>query len=189
MEHEDYLFEVECKCGMRFNPFYDMKTGEGEATATNTEDPGTGGDRAIENPLADFSESRTAFQEIVDFGETMEETPKAKPKAAAAPAPALRPKTPQPSVAPAPSTFSSDSEMVITTAPAIPGYDIQSYLMPVSAWSSTEGDNPLAPGFEALWNTCAANGGNGLTSVQWNFTPDGTRVLLSGVPVRCVKVG
>ncbi len=194
MEHEDYLFEVECKCGMRFNPFYDVKTGDTGST-TNAEDPGTGGDRSMENPLSDFSESRTAFQEIVQFGETMNEPPKPKAKT-----PPTVPAPKATSKAPPISSLSSDTEVssmgstssadrLITNGPTVPGYENQTYFLPVSAWTSTDTDNPLGPGFETLWNAVVACGANALTCVHWKFSPDGTRILISGIPVLCVKVG
>jgi len=184
IEHEDFLFEVECKCGMRFNPFYDVKTGD-VTGGTAGDDPGTGGDRSVENPLSDFTESRTAFQEIVQFGETGTDLP--KPEAAAPSRPKPSTVTKPPSGTTSSTGIGSESEVIITTAPLLPGYEIQSYLIPVSAWSSCEGENPLGSGFESLWSTCVAAGGTALTSVQWSFTPDGTRILLSGIPVRCVK--
>ena len=64
--HEDYLFEVACECGMRFNPFYDA-SGPNEIPPQVEAEP--------ESAAPNFSESRTAFQEIVQFGETMEQSP------------------------------------------------------------------------------------------------------------------
>ena len=52
-----------------------------------------------------------------------------------------------------------------------------------------DGDKPLGAGFESLWNAVVAGGANALTSVHWKFSPDGARILISGIPVLCAKIG
>jgi hypothetical protein len=53
LEHEDHLFEIQCQCGHRFNPFVNF------STQTESE--------------SQFSESAAAFSDIRNFGETLVE--------------------------------------------------------------------------------------------------------------------
>lgn len=188
LEHEDYLFEVVCtKCGMRFNPFYETFQGGEEAAAPP--------------PAENFQESTNAFQEIVQFGENLggaegtSPTPDGGTPAEAA-LPSFDPE-PQAAVTPSDSagrsapaaSFSAESSVLITSGDTLSGHRIQAYLPPQSVWAniSTDAENPLESAFMVLWENCTRKGANGVVAVQWRFTPDGGRVLISGTPVRCEK--
>lgn len=53
-EHEDYLFEVACSCGSRYNPF--MQLEETPAAAPSAAEP-------------QFAEASAAFADIRNFGD------------------------------------------------------------------------------------------------------------------------
>lgn len=176
--HEDFLFEVECECGMHYNPFYDLG---GEAGSAGS-DAG-----AAQDSAEGFSESRSAFEDIVKYGEGMEEPKKAPP---AKPAPVAE--TPsdkrEAPVSAVPANISS-SECVMITGNSVPGYQIEKHLKPISASCpvSLERENPLDAGFTTLWKQCLSVGGNALIHLQWQMSADGSLCLLTGTPVRCIK--
>lgn len=176
VEHEDYLFEVACSCGGRFNPFMGL-----------TEIPPLDGVEVPETGAA-FKQSEAAFAEIAQFA-TGDEAPLAP--ALGAPEispPEIVPPPPPPSAVPfAPRPTAG--EAILTSGDSLPGYQIQHYLPPVSAISEldTSAANPLKAGFDALWALAQAQGGNGVVAVRWVLSPDGSRVILSGTPVQCAK--
>ncbi len=198
-EHEDYLFEVQCSdCGTRYNPFFDsVKQVEGEEPAADSLE-------AID-PIAqtnDFKESTTAFQEIVQFGETLQEPPSTgevgtginpsdfidPPAEPAAPALRATP-APKPKAKPAAGGVVSDSDMLMTSGDLLSGYRIGTFFPPQSVWAdvSQESQDPLEVAFAALWEKASEKGANAVVAIQWRFTPDGSRILVSGTPVRCEK--
>lgn len=177
IEHEDYLFEVSCECGMRFNPFMDLGTPAAETPLTPAwADPsGT----TAPDPNA-FAESHSVFAELKEFAEGTAHATTAKPSV-----------LDKPSTAAAPVPFAAvpSSEPIITSGDGLPGYRIEAYLAPVSATGTLNAAdaNPMRPGFDALWNQAIALGANGIVAVRWVLSPDGSKVILSGTPVRCTK--
>lgn len=167
IEHEDFLFEVACDCGSRFNPFMN-------ASEDASFDP-------VEAPaVADYSESASVFSELKNFAESdgavFETTPPPQEIA----------ETPAPKRAPRPVV---SGQLILTAGDSIPGYQIESYLAPVSASVplAASDPNPLGPGFDALSEQAQALSASGIVAVRWVLSPTGTHVVLSGTPVVCSK--
>ncbi|MBY0369393.1 hypothetical protein K2X33_01825 [bacterium] len=166
VEHEDYMFEVRCDCGSRFNPFMD---------ASNT-----------------FEEGQAALEEIAQFalGQQTSEAPAAA-HAAAGGSPSEPPVAEVRSAPTAAFTARtvSDSEPILTAGDSLPGYRIENYLAPVSTSADLDPNHnhPLKAGFDALWAQAVASGATGIVAMRWVLSPDGTRVVLSGTPVVCTK--
>jgi len=190
MEHEDYLFEVVCSdCGMRFNPFYD-KFSEGAEAGS---EPGP--------EATNFQESATAFQEIVNFGEALGTEVEAEDAPQSLDSNGLLPEPGSELAAtstPPPRKFTSsqndfvasgEDSVLMTSGDTLHGYRVTTYFPPQSVWADSDSasDNPLDSGFHLLWEKCSTKGANGIVAVQWRFTPDGSRILISGTPVRCEK--
>ncbi len=179
--HEDYLFEVQCPCGARFNPFMGLDGGD----AVSEEIPAS----TFNEPLAmteleddSFKESTNAFKEIQDFGELM-------PQAAEALAPkAEKLSAPRPSAPASTRTISLSHEdnFVFSSTPHLDGYDIESYLLPVSVQAEIDSttQDPLKDAFLLLKKRAQDQGANALVEFQWKVSADGTRVFVSGLPVR-----
>jgi uncharacterized protein YbjQ (UPF0145 family) len=77
----------------------------------------------------------------------------------------------------------------MTTGDTLHGYTIETYLDPVSLLADIDaaGADPLKGAFEAL-STAARNlGANGLLGLRWVPSSDMSRVMVSGIPVRCTK--
>lgn len=189
VEHEDFLFEVICDCGARFNPFMNMNEVPPLDGVEVAADPPTW----QEPPAAptNFAESQAVFAELKDFaeGNIAEAAPvdlntalgNAPAAAFAAPPTPLRERPPAVPIA-------GDSEAILTSGDSLPGYRIDSYLPPISAVTElAPTPNPLRKGFDALWEEALALGANGVVAVRWVLSPDGSRVVLSGTPVRCAK--
>lgn len=200
IDHEDFLFEVQCECGFRFNPFYNA----GQSTnGTDAGDPGTGGgntDSAVNEEGMSagdgYSESREAFREIVQFGELGEGTAEATTSNTSheinqgtGSQQILQPPTPQPR--------SKSGDLSVSIEPSgammlwsdnIPGYTITEYFPPISQWVQLMEDaqDPLAAGFNALWERCLGQGANAVISMHWTLSSDGSRCLMSGLPVKCL---
>lgn len=186
-EHEDFLFEVVCKCGSRYNPFMQLEdpNGLGAEPSAMSENAAAGADN--------FAESSATFQELRDFGENLgqseagvspgvsEGTPKEAPVASAAPK-----ARPAPTVA---VNVEPGEECPMTAGDGLPGYVIEAYYLPVSVVCDVEmgGDNPLRNAFSALWQSARGAGGNGVVSLRWSLTPDGAKVVASGTPVKCAR--
>lgn len=187
VEHEDYLFEVQCtKCKSRFNPYFDAsESNASEESAGAPSAPEAEANPAVEPPAAaeaiDFSESNQTFAEIRDFGEGISqvtEEAKATQKAAAP--------TPPPSAPPrrAASVSVSDSDFFCTPGDSFPGISVTKYLAPVSLWCQlTEGEEePLKAGLDRLATICQERGAAAAIGLRWSFSPDGSRVLLVATP-------
>jgi len=172
IEHEDFLFEVVCDCGCRFNPFMLL---EGQATAEPPQEV---------QPAPVFSESQAAFQEIQNFGETLTEPEPAPATAIPGAAPATRPAAPRMAAVPV-ATAAPGDECPITAGDSLPGYSIDGYGMPVSTVAEVgTGESPLGAAFLSLWQQALAGGGNGIVGLRWVVLPDGARILVAGTPVR-----
>ncbi len=178
IEHEDFLFEVICDCGTRFNPFMGI-----------TDIPGLDGVTPPAAPewkepvvaTVDYSESQAVFNELKNYAEDG-----ATPTSTA---PVQAPVAPT-STATAPrSAPSTSSDAIMTSGDGLPGYRIEAYLAPLSASAplDVQQSNPLRAGFDALWAQAENSGANGIVAVRWVLSPDGSRVVLSGTPVQCSK--
>ncbi len=166
IEHEDFLFEVACDCGSRFNPFM-------SASNDSTFDP-------VEVPAIDYSESASVFSELKSFAEQDGGLPETREAPVQTPEFPSAPKAPRPSVS---------GQMILTAGDSIPGYLIESYLAPVSASVplAAEQSNPLGPAFDALSEQASAVSASAIVAVRWVLSPTGTHVVLSGTPVICSK--
>ncbi len=191
LEHEDFLFEVVCdNCRTRFNPFMQQMEVPAEGIPGLTpaaSEPSQLGDSPAPAAAENFSESNAVFQELRQFGETLEEPPPAAE-------PAAEPSSPGPAAAPrstkaAPTVVAVASDCAMTTGDTLHGYTIETYLDPVSLLADIDaaGADPLKGAFEAL-STAARNlGANGLLGLRWVPSSDMSRVMVSGIPVRCTK--
>lgn len=191
IEHEDYMFEVLCDCGARFNPFM------------NLEDSPPGDLQPLESAVASawqtspsigqFSESQALFNELQEFAEgTLVGGSPEHQAAAAAPAGTGEKPTPVPtpvSDAPAAKPTPSGTPPIMTAGDSLPGYRVEAYLPPISAVTplDSKDTNPMHRGFELLWSQALQCGASGVVAVRWVLSPDGTQVVLSGTPVRCSK--
>ena len=133
---------------------------------------------------ANFTESSSVFQELREFGENLVggvESPAA---------PIVIP--PEPSVAPRDSTLPNvnNEECLMTAGEQLPGFRIDAYLAPLSAASALNlaGGDPLRAAFDVIWAQAQALGANGVVGLRWAMTPDASKVLLSGTPVRVTKL-
>lgn len=184
-EHEDYLFEVNCTCGSRYNPFMQMENDP--LMAGLAPDP-------VEAPAenaAQFAESAAAFAEIRDFVEQP-----------AGSLPSSAPLEPEPTLGGAPeatpmqmprspAAIAPGGDRWCTTAEALPGFRIESVLGPVSAGAALawDGSDPLRPALDKLWQEAVARGANGCVAVRAVMSPDGTKVVVLGTAVRCAPEG
>jgi len=186
--HDDNDFEVVCKCGNRFNPF--MLSGSDIPMM----EPGMG--QSHEEPVQvnaqpNYQEASSAFEELREFGENLISgdagpivTEPTTPIPSATPKPAARPATP--------SAFEAvSSDCLMTAGEQLSGYVVDAYLSPVSVASdlNMQDGDPLKPAFDALWNQAQGMGATGVVALRWAMTPDATKVLLSGTPVRVTKQG
>ncbi len=172
IEHEDFLFEVQCQCGSRFNPFMSMsEETPAEVVATPVWEN--------KDSTPDYSESQSVFSELKEFAETGAVTPPPSPPNATAELDSL----------PGATNSVEALDAILTAGDSLPGYQIDRYLPPVSAVAALDASepNPLRPGFNALWSQALQCGANGIVAVRWVLSPDGTRVVLSGTPVHCSK--
>jgi len=202
VEHEDHLFEVECTCGNRFNPFMlnsnmdipPMEPGgmgmldEHEPEPPPPSAPPPEIEAPTEPPqesLVSFEESAAAFQEVREFGETL----------VSGNLPEIKSPPPSPGLPQATRTAATgvpiSGDCLMTAGEQLSGYAVESYLPPVSVASdlNLQGGDPLKPAFEILWNQAKAAGANGVVALRWAMTPDASKVLLSGTPVRVTKLG
>ncbi len=186
-EHEDFMFEVLCECGSRFNPFMSVHEEPANDTPSAALEASAAPAWQELGQESGFSESQAVLEEIREFAETGNDratlsvnTPVSAPTPSAAPARS----TPRPAV-------SAAEGVIMTSGDGLPGYRIESYLSPVSAAAELEAadPNPMRRGFDALWDQARQAGGNGVVGVRWVLSPDGSRVILSGTPVHCLKEG
>ncbi len=145
------------------------------------------GPKSMSEPAekGEFAESKTAFADIREFGETLQE----KPKPAKAPprSPAPGPNEAQPVPSPVLKT-SGGGAWLMTSGDALQNHTIVEYLSPVSVLSElVPGDNPMAPAFAALRAQSAKLGGNGVVAMRWSLSGDASKVLVSGTAVKCAK--
>jgi hypothetical protein len=171
VEHEDFMFEVVCFCGARFNPFVQLD----ELVKVEGME--------LSSPTPDHAESQSAFAEIRQFAEELSAPKKQNPS-----------KTPRPAEkaddqAATVVSYSADHpNILITSADALQEKTIETYLSSVSAISGVSNEeNPLHAIFEKLSQQASSLGANAILSLRWSFSPDGTKILASGNAVRLVK--
>lgn len=172
-EHEDYLFEVACTCGSRYNPFMALEETPAASAPATTE--------------PQFAEANAAFADIRSFGDdnvSQAAVPAAEPEAGFTDLSAPPPEGSAPPTVPiasAPSVSrSSAGGATLAAGPAMEP------LPPVSASVDFDGNlpNPLEPLVQQLWEKASGAGGSACTEVRWAFSPDGQKIVGSCVPVR-----
>lgn len=183
VDHEDFLFEVLCSCGARFNPFMQAEVPGFDAPPADAGSDAEG----MPGVEADYSESRAVFDELRSFGETMTAGQESSDPSIHAPAsatPARAPAKP-PVKKPLAGTPVGASGFVLTCGDHLPGMKIEAYLSAVSASAALAADAvaPLQNLFAALTEQALASGATALIAVRWSVLPDGTRVLASGTAV------
>lgn len=160
MEHEDYLFEVHCSCGARFNPFMtqeDAPRGVDEPAPQRVESQPENAPSENEKPVSTepFQESAAAFTEIRQFGESVG-IGSNKEKAGA----------------------------ILTAAFEIPGHIISNVIGMVSVVAAlSAGDSPLRGAFDNLTKAVRNAGGGALVGLRWQLVPDSKSVVASGTVV------
>jgi hypothetical protein len=171
-EHEDYLFEVACSCGSRYNPF--MQLEEAPAASAPAPDP-------------QFAEANAAFADIRNFGDESlsPAVPPSPPEEVgftdlSAPPPPGTPSPNPPVTSPPPHAASAAAASAGASVSALEP------LPPVSACVDFDGSlpDPLSPLVEQLWQRAASAGASACTELRWAFSPDGQKLLGSCVPVR-----
>jgi len=204
VDHRDDLKEVVCECGEKFATFYDApkeeeSLGELNKPSKVTEPSHPNPEESFDNSFSDFgqnntgetfNESTNAFAEIRDFGEGLSDSKKKKsdpPPTVEEPSVDLIPQTPAGNE-PAPVVFTpsaNPAECLMTAASEFPGMTILEFLMPISVFAELGTDDPLKPAFQALSESAARQGANGVLGVHWNLTAD--KVLIAGTPVKIQK--
>jgi len=192
ISHEDFLFEVQCTCGARFNPFMGLDGGGmgGEPAPEPVQEKA---EPKLEMELDDFKESTNAFKEIQDFGEQMPVGGNA-PAASATPSDlggAFDSGMGAESAAEVSSGSSAPAAplaggFVFSSGPQIDGYVTESYMLPVSAQATIDAgaQDPLKEAFLILKKRAESQGANAIASFQWKVAPDGNRVFVSGLPLK-----
>lgn len=183
VSHAENASQVSCQCGEKFSPFI-----RAEEWSNEMEDVSIGTPK--------FAESEAAFQEIRDFGDSLEGTATKPPPPVtfATEAPSIpqeesksveKPIIPQTQVG-----VALSDNILMTTASSFPDYQIQTYFLPISllAMLPEGSDSPLDSAFQKLWEKTAQTGANALIDLKWKIFSDGTRVLLTAIPVSCTKV-
>lgn len=161
VEHPHSDLQVVCSsCGDTFSPFL---------AQTDINPP----------PQSDFSESASAFKEIIDFGQSMQSTP-APVSPSIAPEPTARTE----SVAPL-----GNEAFIASTTDLSSDYRISQWL-PVISRMVLLGDDPspLQKGIHELTEVAQSTGANALIGIRCTLAPDNRRALLVGTPVRCERI-
>lgn len=188
--HEDGVAQLNCECGETFSPFL-IPVAEAHT--------------GLQAPIMamgenKYLESEAAFAELRDFGETLGDVlsspavsaPEAQRAASDEQAtPQVQmPNSPSASLNTFPTPGPLTSQCMITAGDSLAGFGIDTFLPPISVWTPTslEADDPLAPAYNSLSQKADQLGANGVVSVRWSFTPDGSRILMNGTPVKCRKL-
>lgn len=209
--HEDGVLQLKCECGEQFSPF--LAPTEDSHLSQNFQLMSMGQQNPLDhqsslqpfedkNDVApsspsDYSESESAFAELRNFGEALSSLGDSNTQIPSQPD-NIAPKTTAPPtlVSPMPSIEVAtiqpppgNSECMITAGELFSGFHIETFLEPVSVWSPTtlDSEDPLRQGHQVLAQRALQLGANGVVSVRWSFTPDGSRILLTGTPVKCRK--
>jgi len=209
--HEDGVLQLKCECGEQFSPFLAptedshlsqnfqlMSMGQQNPLDHQSSlQPCEGKNDVAPSSPSDYSESESAFAELRNFGEALSSLGDSNTQIPSQPD-NIAPKTTAPPtlVSPMPSIEVAtiqpppgNSECMITAGELFSGFHIETFLEPVSVWSPTtlDSEDPLRQGHQVLAQRALQLGANGVVSVRWSFTPDGSRILLTGTPVKCRK--
>lgn|GEM_PF-1391266 len=209
--HEDGVLQLKCECGEQFSPFLAptedshlsqnfqlMSMGQQNPLDHQSSlQPFEGKNDVAPSSPSDYSESESAFAELRNFGEALSSLGDSNTQIPSQPD-NIAPKTTAPPtlVSPMPSIEVAtiqpppgNSECMITAGELFSGFHIETFLEPVSVWSPTtlDSEDPLRQGHQVLAQRALQMGANGVVSVRWSFTPDGSRILLTGTPVKCRK--
>jgi len=209
--HEDGVLQLKCECGEQFSPFLAptedshlsqnfqlMSMGQQNPLDHQSSlQPFEGKNDVAPSSPSDYSESESAFAELRNFGEALSSLGDSNTQIPSQPD-NIAPKTTAPPtlVSPMPSIEVAtiqpppgNSECMITAGELFSGFHIETFLEPVSVWSPTtlDSEDPLRQGHQVLAQRALQLGANGVVSVRWSFTPDGSRILLTGTPVKCRK--
>lgn len=196
VNHPDHLFEVECKCGSKFNPFMSTDMSPEEPTG----EPSRMNENQDASPLTDanvggeFKESSAVFAELIEFGEGLSAVGMAVEKSGTradsggAPTP-VETKAAPPARAAASAAVPMDGDCLMSAGDSLQGYAVEAYLPPLSVACDLDlsGADPLKPAFDLLWSHAKEAGANGVLALKWSLTPDATKVILSGTPVLCAR--
>jgi len=166
VEHPHGEAQVICtSCGSTYSPFLA---------------PGENSDFSENAGLVDFSESTSAFQEIVDFGQTLDQSA-SPPKPALAPVAAI-PELKSVSVGQTPDSF------ILSTNDLGAQYEILHWFSPIARIVVLEDDtDPLEKAMRGLQEAAQTHGANAITGIRCSLAPDNKRALLMGTPVKCQK--
>jgi len=143
--------------------------------------------------LPDFSESRSAFQEIVDFGEKLGKTDLAELTSTKSKLAQSAPPPPAPSVdsVSRPSVSASPQEpssLLLTTLSHLSHYPPFRCLPPVSLMVIMGDDaSPLENGFKTLSQLATDSQADGIVGIRCSISPDNRRALLIGTPIQWEK--
>ena len=182
--HEDHIIDVSCECGAHFSPFLSI-----DSNAEHSSPHGATDEAAGKPEFRDFTESEQVFADIRQFGETLEDSaPVQSPVTSALQTQVSVPTTAKVIIHEPPNP---SGNLLMTSGDHLEGYQIDAIYQPLSTWSPVEinSEDPLKNAFETLWQkaTQPQSHANAVVSVHWTFTPDGTRLLVSGTPVKCRK--
>lgn len=134
-----------------------------------------------------YAESMSAFEEIRHFGEQLKSSPDSAPPHRLS----GHDKATVPSAEPRVALKSeSTQERLMTTGDSLPGYQIESYLQPVSVTHPFDPsqEKPLSAAFEKLWAQAKSQEGNGIIAIRWSLFSGDTKVLVTGTVVRCARL-
>lgn len=138
-----------------------------------------------------FSEAETVFQELRDFGESVVPNSPPETKAPETAAPVVAPASGGAVVTPPPPSAVAGvaTGCRLTSGATLQGFLIDEYLGPVSLSCEVDStqEEPLKPAFDKLAAKAQSLGANGVVDLKWVLSADSSRVVLSGVPVRCRK--
>lgn len=190
--HDDGAEMIRCECGEAFTPFLTMppvmELNSNSSLMTMSEKI---------PPFTDYSESEAAFAELRNFGEGIGAIDSQISEIAQEPTPLQPPVSETGNGQPTPPNFSSPTAQhpaetggcLITAGDSLSGFEIDSFLSPLSIWcsASVDSEDPLKQAHEIISQRAIKLGANGVVSVRWSFTPDGSRILLTGTPVKCRK--
>lgn len=209
--HQDGDKTVRCECGEAFSPFLTMPPvmdlnsgpslmamGEKHSVLDSLPMEPARDPAAVESPsFTDYSESEAAFAELRNFGEGLgvinsdisENLQEPAPSSPQASAPDISKLEPSKQNFNPPDFTAPAVNCLITAGDSLSGYEIESFLSPLSIWcsASVDSEDPLKQAHEILSARAQKLGANGVVSVRWSFTPDGNRILLTGTPVKCRK--
>lgn len=158
IEHSQSEIQITCKsCGEVYSPFM------------TTQDSAS-----HENSPTDFTESALAFQEIVDFGQSIDQV-------SAPSVTGVRQEAPK-------STAVSTQEFILSTADLGAGLRVVHWYSPLARITAL-GDNAhlLDKAFQELREEAEKLGANAVIGIRCSITADNKRALVTGTAVRCEK--